>query len=234
MIIERRRMNLALAKTILNEAVSGGYLDEVPEDEEEILEQAEYFAKTAEKEYNSGWGKDNDTIRAIVELSKTSEEADKSIPDETAQEDQGSGSASSAFVREMSETVEMPFNVADLSDYDVRKYHGIFNSYYGRARHELAEEEASLVAAKHLRDNAFRVALSNASQNAILREAKKAATVLEAEASTDKEYKEFQDAVKAHEQAAIKLKALVDIYGKNVEVLSREATIRQNEYERSR
>jgi hypothetical protein len=236
-------MEPALAKSILNEAISGEFLDSLPETEEEILKLAEHFAEHAEKEYNEGWGKSNETITAIVNLLETpQEETDKSSPDQSARQNkEESGSVSSAFFRDLplpqnngDAPIEMPFNVSELTDLEVRKYHGIFNHYYGRARYALAEESASLTASEHLRDSAFRASIHKVSQDNILNETKKSAGILEAEAKTDEEYKRYDLAVKKHEQNVIKLKALADIYSKNVEVLSREGTIRQNEYERSR
>jgi len=231
-------MELELAKLIFKEVEGGGYLDpdEYPETDEEIIESAEKFAKYAKEEYNNGWGKNNKTIKSIVNLLSASEEVDK-VPSETAQEDQGDGTTSSAFFRGMSESdlfQEIPLHIHDLSDVEVRRYHGIFNHYYARARYALADETASLNAAEHLRDAAMRKALSDASEINILNETKKPATVLTAEASLNEDYIEWDEKTREHEQNVIRLKALVDIYGKNVDVLSREATIRQNEFERSR
>lgn len=226
-------MDLNLAKAILLEAVAGEYLDEVPESEEEILEQAAYYAEEAEKAYNEGWGKNNEHIKAIVKLSSEEPANSPSF----AQQENGVGSGSSAFFKGLplpqgveEEPVEMPYNVSSLTDEDVRRYHGIFNHYYGRVRYSLAEENAKLVAAEHLRDDAFRKAFLKVKQ----RETAGTIKAQEAEAMEDQEFISWNRNVLDHEKNVLKLKALAEIYSKNVEVLSREATIRQNEYERSR
>lgn len=225
-------MELELARAILNEAISGEFLDTMPETEEEILEQGQYFAEQAQKEYNSGWGKSNETVVAIVNLLPSEEPANS--PSQ-AQPDSGVGSGSSAFFRGLplpqaneSEPIQMPFDVSSLSDSDIRKYHGIFNHYFSRVRYELAEENSQLVAAEHLRDEAFRQAYSRLDKDG------KTLKALETEAMARPEYISWNNNVLDHEKNVIKLKALSEIYAKNVEVLSREATIRQNEYERSR
>lgn len=226
-------MELELAKAILSEAISGQFLDTMPESEEEIIEQGKYFAEQAKKEYNDGWGKSNETVTAIVNL-LPSEEPDNNPS--LAQRESGVGTGSSAFFKGMplpqsdgtEPPVELPFDVSAMDDAEVRRYHGIFNHYFARARYELAEQSAALTAAEHLRDNAFRKSYSK------LDKRDKTLKVLETEAMEDSEYQSWNRNVLEHEQNVIKLKALAEIYSKNVEVLSREATIRQNEYERSR
>jgi len=239
-------LELKLSKAIINEALSGGfiYATEIPEKEEEIIEFAKYLAEEAQKEYNGRAGGGNETIKAIVELLETSsEETDKFTPDQSARQlKEESGSVSSAFFRDIPlpqlspsvEGIEMPWNVADLTDIQLRKYHGIMNHYYARARYALAEENGQWKAAVHLRDEALRKALTVASQKNILHETKKPATVLTAEASEDEDFVKWSKKAREHEESVDKFRALTEIYSKNVEVLSREATIRHNEFERSK
>lgn len=230
-------MNFELARAILNEAVSGEFLDVMPETEEEILEQAQYFAKEAKKAYNEGWGKGNETVTAIFNLLPSEEPANS--PSQ-AQPDSGVGSGSSAFFRGLplpqssdSEPIQMPYDVSSLNDSEVRHYHGIFSHYFGRARYALAEESSALTAAEHLRDDAFRKAYSKLDKAD--REGKnKLIKTLEAEAMENSEWVSWNRNTLEHEQNVLKLKALTEIYAKNVDVLSREATIRQNEFERNR
>jgi len=224
-------MELELAKAVLNEAIAGDFLSGMPEKEEEIIEQAEYFAQEAEKEYNEGWGKNNDTVLAIVNL--TQGEPDKR-PSQ-AQPESGVGTGSSAFFRGLplpqsngQEAPQMPYDVSSLDDVELRRYHGIFSHYFGRARYELAEQTAALTAAEHLRDDAFRKAYAKIDKR------DKKLKEVETEAMEDSEYISWNRNVLEHEKNVIKLKALTEIYAKNVDVLSREATIRQNEFERSR
>jgi len=224
-------LELDVARAILSEAISGGFLDEIPTDDEDILERAEYFAKEAEKEYNNGWGKNNETVLAILNLSQ--EEPHKR-PSQ-AEPESGVGSGSSAFFRGLplpqsngQEAPQMPYDVSSLDDVELRRYHGIFSHYFGRARYELAEQTAALTAAEHLRDDAFRKAYAKIDKR------DKKLKEVETEAMEDSEYISWNRNVLEHEKNVIKLKALTEIYGKNVEVLSREATIRQNEFERNR
>ncbi len=235
-------MDLDVARAVLSEAVSGGYLEALPETEEEILETAEHFAEFAQKEYNAGWGKNNETIQAIVNLSGTLEETDKSEPTKTAQEDNEVGPVSSAFFKDFpipaiadgAAGIDMPWNVSDLEDYDLRKYLGIMNHYYRAARYARAEQESELKNVVHLRDDALRRAIKNISQDNILKETKKPGTVVTAEASLNEDFIRYDEEARKLEETVDKLKALTDIYDKDVQVLSREASIRHNEFERDR
>lgn len=244
MNIERRQMNLALAKAILNEAVSGGYLspDDVSEIEEEVLKQAETFAKAAKKEYNDGWGKDNESVKAIVSLLESSEEEPVKDPDESALMDKDAGSGSSAFSSELPlprsredlPKTEMPFDVSSLEDVEIRKYYGIMNYYFSMARWKLANEQAALDAAVHMKAKALRDSMNSIEKLYEGTDKPKPATVLTAEAALDEEYQLWEERARVHESNVVKAKALTEIYGENVKVLSREATIRQDEFERSR
>jgi hypothetical protein len=222
-------MELKTARAILNEAISGGFLDELPSSDEEIFEVAEHFAKHAQKEYNGGQGDSNETIVAIVNLSQ---EPVKSPS--FAERENGGGSGSSAFAKEYDDNVEMPFDISSIGDQELRRLHGIFAHYFGRVRFELAQETAKLTAAEHLRDDAFRTAYLKLDKVDPHSEKPKSLKQLDAEAMESSEYTSWNRNVREHEKTVLKLKALAEIYSKNIEVLSREATIRQNEYERNR
>ncbi len=58
--------------------------------------------------------------------------------------------------------------------------------------------------------------------------------VLDAEAREDPEFEKLDGEVRNHQNDVTTLKALVDIYGGNVDRLSREWTMRQDEYEKTR
>jgi hypothetical protein len=223
------RNDFEIAKAILSEAISGGFLDEMPATEEEVIEVAQHFAKHAQKEYNAGQGDSNETIVAIVNLSQ---EPVKSPS--LAERENGDGSGSSAFAKEYDDNIEMPFDISVIGDQELRRLHGIFAHYFGRVRFELAQETAKLTAAEHLRDDAFRTVYVKLDKIDMNTEKPKSLKQLDAEAMESSEYISWNRNVREHEKTVLKLKALAEIYSKNVEVLSREATIRQNEYERNR
>lgn len=221
-------MEVKLARAILNEAENGGYLDgEIPEEKDELIRLAEYYADEAKKVYEHG--NRDESVVAIVNMI-TDVSSFIAVPVERDAFFNGLPHPSENLV----DAVEMPAYIHDLSDEDVRKYQGIFNHYYGRARWLLAEENSRLAEATHLRDEALRVAYAETSKKIIQRDERPTKDLVLSIAKDDREYREWDDRVREHENNASKYKALVDIYSANIERLSREATVRHNEFERTR
>lgn len=129
---------------------------------------------------------------------------------------------------------EMPTDLTELGDKAVRRLYSTFGSYLGRARWRLATANSNLASATHLRDEAYRTQYIKVKREAVTNEEKLTIEDLQNLAKESEEYKEWNSRVKDHNNEATNWKALVDIYGGNVERLSREWTMRQDTYERER
>lgn len=129
---------------------------------------------------------------------------------------------------------EMPRDLTPLSDVEIRSLHGEYNAYAARARYLLTLEKADLRNVSHLRDEALRQAMLDTDK--IDAETKKSKTnaLIEAEAMGDKNYKLFADQVRELQTRVEAFQTLVDIYAGNVSALSREWTMRQDEWNKAR
>ena len=129
---------------------------------------------------------------------------------------------------------EMPTDLTELGDKAVRRLYSTFGSYLGRARWRLAAANSNLANATHLRDEAYRTQYIKVKREAVTNEEKLTIEDLQNLAKESEEYKEWSNRVKEHTNEATNWKALVDIYGGNVDRLSREWTMRTEQYERER
>lgn len=129
---------------------------------------------------------------------------------------------------------EMPVDLTELGDKAVRKLYSAFNSYLGRARWKLALASSNLSNATHLRDDAYRVSYLKVLRETSSAGEKLTQAALEAVAKDTEEYKEWSDRVNEYNAEVTNWKALVEIYGGNVDRLSREWTMRTEQYERER
>lgn len=128
----------------------------------------------------------------------------------------------------------MPRDISELSDKDIRRLSGEFNAYLSRAKWLLAIAVSDLSHAEFLRDAAYRRAITIVDKVDKKTDKNKLKEVLDAEVREDPEFASYDAACLKHKQDVTTLKALVDIYGGNVDRLSREWTMRTDEYERSR
>lgn len=122
----------------------------------------------------------------------------------------------------------MPRDLSTVSDKQIRRLSGEFNAFLTRATYLLGVETADLINAQHLLEDARNTALRG------LTVEKKLAKVIDAELAADEKVKEWADRVNEHEKKVTILKSLKEIYSGNVDRLSREWTMRQNEWEKSR
>jgi hypothetical protein len=124
----------------------------------------------------------------------------------------------------------MPRDLSTLPDVEIRKLSGEYNAYLARTIFLLSTESAALVMAQHVLEGEKSRAMKN------LPKADKKMTVKEKEAeiADDPQVKEWSKAVSHHEANVAVLKGLKEIYSGNVSVLSREWTMRQNEWEKGR
>jgi hypothetical protein len=246
-----------IAIAILNEAKAGGYLEQpIPELPSQAIELAMYYYDEAKRAFESGI-RDN-TVQTIIWIGDTRKEVG-SDPQETVDIDNNPPAVISAPAKEQEEfevdhqvepiirvipmereenlpipahiegdATEMPRDFTSVSDKQIRKLSGEYNAFLARTTYLLGCELSDLMNAEHLLEAARAKALREIDTE------KKLAKVIDAEILADEEVAEWTKRVKEHEQRVTVLKALKEIYSGNVERLSREWTMRQNEWEKSR
>lgn len=250
-------IDLESAVSIINEAKAGGFEDKpVPEDPAEAIARGEYFYEEAKKAYAEGL-RDNE-IQSIIWIGATA--LDEPIPDkmESTYPRRSNGGLSESDERETEnapidvteknaenenlpvpqhiegETEQMPRDLTKLSDKDVRKLSGEYQAYLARVTYLLAVESSDLASAEHLLDAARAKAMREMNTHDSKTDKPKLAKVIEAEILAVPEVAELTAAVAKHQQKVIMWKSLKEIYSGNVDRLSREWTMRQNEWEKSR
>jgi len=130
--------------------------------------------------------------------------------------------------------LEMPTDLTEVGDKPLRRLYSAFTSYWGRARWKLGVATNNLVNATHLRDEVYRSTYIKELREAAIAGEKVTQAALENSAKNTEGYKAWDQRVTEHEQEINEWRALADIYSKNVEVLSREWTMRTEQYERER
>jgi hypothetical protein len=231
------------ALSIINDAKSDGYWeDPVPESPDEQVKVATYLYEEAKKAFEAGV-RDN----AVQKIIFTGDSAMKAQTVEDTLPRRSSGGISESDERETdsvdiavrenlpipapieSEPDPMPVDLSTTTDRDIRRLSGEYNAYHGRVTYLLSVEQAMLISANHL---------LNAERARATRETPKTkdklAKTIEAEVAADPAVKEMADKVAEHEKQIAVLKGLKEIYSGNVSVLSREWTMRQNEWEKGR
>lgn len=273
-------IEITKARAIINEVIRGGFKeDDIPETEQALVEEAQYWYEEAFKIHETGVKEDtvlailgimddcvvqkeskdiSDYVEIPVEEDEWSEsEKEKALEAGRELRNPGyssgvpprsSGGYSESDLREgdigkqynlpiprdwEGEPEDMPRDISDLSDRDVRRISGEYNAYLSRAKWLFSVEIADLANSTHLRDHAYRVALRKIPRVDSATDKAKLKEVIDAEAREDAEFAKYDEAVLYHQNRVGQLKALVDIYSGNVDRLSREWTMRQDEYEKS-
>jgi hypothetical protein len=132
------------------------------------------------------------------------------------------------------EQADLPADLTTLDDRVLRKYHSLNNGYLGKARWLLGIATGDLIRSEHLRDEAFRKSLLKVNRIDPKTDKAKSVATLDAEAKEDIDYQDWAAAANKHEREVAIRKSVVDIYQGNVAVLSREWTMRTEEFERTR
>ena len=130
----------------------------------------------------------------------------------------------------------MPRDLTTTNDKEVRRLSSEYNAYLTRVTYLLGLASSDLAMAEHLLEAEHARALRDIDKIDPLGDGKKQklAKILESEILADPEVKRLSDEVTGHQQKVIVLKSLKEIYSGNVDRLSREWTMRQNEWEKSR
>lgn len=251
-----------LATAVLNEAKVGGFLNvPLPEDNQEFLALAQDWYEEARKEAEKGVK--HPTVLAIVslvegQLDGNTASADKEVEDsnrslaavEKTYPRRSSGGLSESDEREIENFIKsqhlpvpeefvgepsiMPRDLDDVGDKQLRRLSGEFNSYLGRVNWLLAVATSDLANASHLRDRALRKAFKEVHEDLVKKDQRPTKDIVTSLAEEKLEVIEWNEAVKEHQNHVTAYKALADIYKGNLDRISREATMRQWEWERGR
>lgn len=215
---------------ILKVAQEAGYVEQIPDSEEEIREEALYFVSEAKDAIQQSKFKKDKTVKAIVELGKQLESAQNR--QEEGKDIFGAPEVASYKGLPIPEDpkrdpASLPDDFTGLSPKEVMKLHAQYNAYYGRARWLLAIATNKLAGATHLRDAEYRKSYRRIFEDT---ESKKLTQPqLEAAAKSTEEYQRLDETVRVFQEDVTTYKALTEIYLGNVERLSREWTMRQDE-----
>lgn len=249
------------ARAILVEAIAGDFKDgDIPDTDEEIVQEAMYWYEEAFKANQVGI--QLDAVKAIlniaegnvvsfptVEVEKLRDEpVNNAIKVEPVNEDVVIQVGPVVEAQDYDHSIkhnlpvpkdwegtpeDFPRDISELTDRNVRRLSGEYNAYLSRAKWLLALAISDLANSTHLRDHFYRLALKKVSRVDPSTDKAKLKEVIDAEAREDVDFAAYDESVLQHQKDVTMLKALVDIYSGNVDRLSREWTMRQDEYEKS-
>jgi hypothetical protein len=129
--------------------------------------------------------------------------------------------------------VELPFDLTTLSDKELQRYHGIYAALAYRASYLMTVEEAKARVCRAAADELLNYLIATREPYDEY-DKPKSVTRLEAEANRDVNLKTWRKRQQKHETFAFAHKNARDSYGKVVDSLSRQETMRDNEYQRGR
>jgi hypothetical protein len=222
------------AKNVITESKSRGYYDNpMPEDNDKIIATANFLGKAAFEAYEKGnRGEDVKAIMKAAETYNISKDKDQDDPDvkryNSFVTDEISGLPKPAKVD--GEEITMPFSLENISDTEILKYIGIYNSCSAYSNYLYSLEEAGEASAKLIADEYFDSFLVKAPKKDPETNKPKTARQIEAEAMIqDDNVQKWRKLQKEHSIRANRYKRLRDIYSDNCERLSRAFTIKQDE-----
>ena len=130
------------------------------------------------------------------------------------------------------EVMAMPRDLTSLDDRQVRRLMGEYNALFARVTWETAIEGADLTNAEHMMEHSLRVARRKVARVDVGGRKLNAEDVND-EARMDPEFQQWEQRYLEHDRRFRELRALKDIYEGHLERLSREASIRDQEFKRS-
>lgn len=208
-------------KAILKAAQEAGLVEQIPEDEEELKSEAEFFLKEAEEAFKNG-NKDS-VVREIVNLGmKLGQTAVAPIFGDEHEVYKGLPVPPNP----RTEPTPIPLDFTEIGDLQLRKLHGEYGAYLSSAKWKHAVASNRYAEVVHLRDAAYRDAYRKAAETM---EGKPTRDFLDTVARQDKKYLEFDNAARLHNEEVTSYKALMEIYGGYVDRLSRDFTMRQED-----
>lgn len=128
---------------------------------------------------------------------------------------------------------EMPFDLTELSEEQLRRLHSANLSYFGRASYVSKIEKALANACKNIADEYHDKAIVDLPKVDPETEKDKSATQLKAEAESDATVRRWRRRQHNHEEMRDSMKADADIFKQNLDSLSRDWTMRIDEMDHS-
>lgn len=206
-----------------DEETSDSEIDEAEDDDEEKTDRR----KRRSKKGKANFGKANDDEEAEKDTPEDYTELIKHVTDQVEAEH-------FAVPRPLPENVsELPFDLTELSEREVRQHYSANLSYFGRASYVAKLEKQLALACKHIADEAFEDALTGISKIDGETEKEKSATQLKAEAESSPKVRRWRRRQQKHESLKDSMRADAEIYRQNLESLSREWTMRTEEIDHS-
>jgi hypothetical protein len=227
-------MNKATALAILEVCKEGGYYDdEIPGDDEALIKEAEFYLQHAEAAAETDSA--DATILKIVELGKASGGyVDESVTPEPAPAPETIAKEHLPIPPQIEgEPPNMPMDISEISDKQVRRLSGEFNACLGRTIWLLSEALTDELHLKSLRDDVYQREFIAAGRRAADAEEKATKDDKEAAAKQTDAFQKINAKVTEAEDIVRRYKALKEVYSGNIDRLSREATLRDDEYRRT-
>jgi type III secretion system FlhB-like substrate exporter len=126
---------------------------------------------------------------------------------------------------------EMPPDISALDDGSVRRLHGQLNAYLARVDYLVSQEELARYRAKVIRDQEYDTARRNVPK--VDADGKRRlAEDIDVDARANDVVVQWDEKLQAHDRALIELKGLQAIYSRFLSVLSREWSMRTDEWQR--
>jgi hypothetical protein len=126
--------------------------------------------------------------------------------------------------------IEMPFDLTGEDDRSIRRLHGVYAAYAARVDYLVATESQALHHAKIVFQHEYDRARKQVPKIDANEKSRLSADI-EADVNDDEGVKAWADKVNQHESALLELKALALIYTRNIGVLSREWSMRSDEWQ---
>jgi hypothetical protein len=223
-------MNVETAKKILAVAQGGGYFDgPIPDNEEELLAEGEFFYNHALTAKESGV---NDPVVLEIISLGAPKATDGYVAETIPSSLLGPGKLPIPPQIE-GEVPVMPFDLSNATDKQIRSLASQYNACLSRVIWQLSETLSEEQNLKHLRDAIYRSIFLKISTEARASGEKILRDELDFMAKENEEFKALDEQVRGVEKNVRDYKALKEIYQGNIDRLSREATLRDDEYKRS-
>jgi hypothetical protein len=245
-------MDAKVAKSVLNELKEGGFISDTPYfSDEQTVSLAQEWYEEAKKEADKG-GK-HPTVLAIVNLVEGQLDGNTANADEEVE-----GSDRNLAVVENnkddrhelerlvsshnlpvpqdfdSDPEPMPRDLDDVTDKQLRRLSGVYNAYLGRVSWLSSIAQSDLSNATHLRSSALRKAFKKVHAELVSKDQRPTKDIVNSLAEEEPDVKVWDGQIKTLQDHVLAYKTLIDIYKGNVDRLSREATMRQWEWERGK
>jgi hypothetical protein len=222
-------MELSTAKAILEEAIEGGYLEEMPT--HDLIEQGEFYFQHAQGAVEDGNA--DDCIEKIVAIGTAPEAGLEPEADEEKPAKAEVTKENLPIPRQIEgDPPVMPRDTSELNDKEVRRLMGEFNACLGRAVWLIQDALDDELRIKQLKENAYRTAYLAEEEAARENSVKLTKEALDFAARESEEFQEYDQQLFEASKLVRNYKALKEIYQGNIDRLSREGTLRDDEARR--